>query len=398
MANLFARGVQAAWLASLRRPTNRFIAAVKDPEATQRRKLQGILARHTDTAYGREHHFMRVGTAAQWQSQVPLSDATSIAPYVARIAQGESQVLTRDPVLTLEPSAGTESGTPRLIPYTQGLIDELMAATGPWLFEIYRQWPEIMGTRTYWSASTQRHASRKSSGGIPIATQDDSAYFGPLEGWANAKMTAGTQGEPSDTTPRDPLDAACELLEADDLGFFSVWDPQHLLDLVALISGAFEEALERLSAARATNVRGAVTRAGAVTLKALWPSLTLVSCWGDGPSSDARKALQALMPGVALQAKGLLATEGVVTVPVGARDGALAAVSSHFLEFINLDAPHQRPHLVHEVREDATYSPVMTTSGGLFRYQLGDVVRCVGHTAATPHFVYEGRLPAPQSP
>ena len=177
MANLFARGVQAAWLASLRRPTNRFISAIKAPEATQRRKLHAILARNTNTVYGRDHGFNRVATPEQWQAQVPLSDAESIRPYVTRVAAGEGEVLTRDPVLTLEPSAGTETGSPRLFPYTEGLLEELMAATGPWLFEIYRQWPEILGTRSYWSASGAKHPGGESAGGIPIAGQDDSAYL-----------------------------------------------------------------------------------------------------------------------------------------------------------------------------------------------------------------------------
>ena len=164
-----------------------------------------------------------------------------------------------------------------------------------------------------------------------------------------------------------------------------------LLDLLDLITSNLESLLSELCPARATNLRGALAQSGEVTFPTLWPALKLVSCWADKPSAQARDALLARMPGVALQAKGLLATEGVVTVPLGARRGAIAAVASHFLEFINLDSPSARPRLVHEVQEGATYSPVLTTSGGLYRYKLGDAIRCVGHTAETPHFIVEGR-------
>ncbi|MGB0591665.1 MAG: GH3 family domain-containing protein [Myxococcota bacterium] len=391
MANLFARGVHAAWLASLRRPTNRFITAVRDPQAAQARKLHGILARNTKTAYGTAHGFKRVATPAQWQAEVPVSNADSLAPWIRRISDGEDGVLTRDAVLTLEPTAGT-TGAPKLIPYTQELLDELMAATGPWLFEIYRQWPGLLGTRSYWSAASAPAMPAHTAGGLPIGAKDDSAYFGPLEGWANARVTAGITAEAPTAEPASPFEFALGLLEAEDLGLFSVWSPDTLLDLVSLIEEHLEALLAELSPARATNLRGAIVASGGVDLCTLWPALALVSCWADAPSEAAAVRLKALMPSAAIQPKGLLATEGVVTVPIGARKGAVAAVSSHFLEFIDLQAPAARPRLVHEVRQDALYSPLLTTGGGLYRYQLGDAIRCVDHTGETPHFVVEGRL------
>ncbi|MDP6946113.1 MAG: GH3 auxin-responsive promoter family protein, partial [Myxococcota bacterium] len=72
----------------------------------------------------------------------------------------------------------------------------------------------------------------------------------------------------------------------------------------------------------------------------------------------------------------------------------LAAVASHFLEFQDVEVAAGRPKLVHEVQEGARYRPILTTSGGLYRYRLGDIVRCVGVTAATPRFVFEGRREA----
>jgi hypothetical protein len=200
-----------------------------------------------------------------------------------------------------------------------------------------------------------------------------------------------TSGEPL-STPPSPLEVALSLLNAEDLGFLSAWCPTTLIDLVSLIEGNLEELIAALPPARATNLRGAVLASDEVNISTLWPALVLVSCWADDASKDAAARLKALMPKASIQPKGLLATEGVVTVPIGARVGAVAAVASHFLEFIDLEAPTERPRLAHEVREDARYSPLLTTGGGLYRYQLGDRIRCVGHTGETPHFVVEGRL------
>ena len=390
MGNLFARGVHAAWLASLRRPTNRFLAAVRDPEKAQARKLQAILARHTRTAYGEDHAFGRIATPSQWQAQVPIVDWEQIAPWVERVSQGEEGVLTRDPVLMLEPTAGT-TGPPKLLPYTEALLEEFMASTGPWLFQLYRHWPTLLGTRSFWCTSNARATSGHSPGGVPVGASDDVAYFGPIEGWANARITAGVSASAQEPEPPDALMRARQLLQAEDLGFVSLWDPSFIVELIAQIESHLEELLEALPPARATNLRGAINQAGGVTPNALWPHLVVVSCWADAPSEASLEALRRLMPDTPIQPKGLSATEGVVTVPIGDAEGALAAVASHFLEFEDVEAPHQRPRLVHEVQVDACYAPILTTSGGLYRYRLDDVVRCVGHTEATPHFVLEGR-------
>ena len=45
--------------------------------------------------------------------------------------------------------------------------------------------------------------------------------------------------------------------------------------------------------------------------------------------------LRALFPGVEIQGKGLLATEGVISIPLMGRPAPVPAVTSHFLEFLD---------------------------------------------------------------
>jgi hypothetical protein len=90
---------------------------------------------------------------------------------------------------------------------------------------------------------------------------------------------------------------------------------------------------------------------------------------------------------VAFQSKGLLATEGVITIP-RAGFGNVAATVSHFLEFLD---DQGRPLLVHEVEHGTEYSVVMTTSGGLWRYRLGDRVRVTGFYRSTPLLEFVGK-------
>lgn len=80
-----------------------------------------------------------------------------------------------------------------------------------------------------------------------------------------------------------------------------------------------------------------------------------------------------------LQAKGLLATEAVVSIPYAGRHPL--AVCSHFVELLD---DSERSWLVHEVEQDQEYTVVVTTGGGLYRYRLGDRVVVDGFVGATP--------------
>ena len=127
-------------------------------------------------------------------------------------------------------------------------------------------------------------------------------------------------------------------------------------------------------------------RASPTDPHALWPHLRVVSCWSHGQAGIAATDLQRRLPHVSLQPKGLLATEAFVSIPFGKHHPI--AVASHFLEFAD---EHGEPRLAHELRLGETYSVIVTTGGGLWRYRLGDSVKVEGFLAATPSLRFIGR-------
>jgi hypothetical protein len=119
----------------------------------------------------------------------------------------------------------------------------------------------------------------------------------------------------------------------------------------------------------------------------LWPGLKLVSCWMDGASAKMAEALRQRLPQASFQAKGLLATEGVTTVPD--RNGApLLAIQSGFYEFIEASGDIR---CAWELDEGQAYEVVLTTAGGLYRYRTGDRVRYTGRQAGVPELHFIGR-------
>ncbi|MEW5801890.1 MAG: GH3 auxin-responsive promoter family protein [bacterium] len=117
----------------------------------------------------------------------------------------------------------------------------------------------------------------------------------------------------------------------------------------------------------------------------IWPKLKVISCWTDGNSSAAAKKLDDYFPGVKREGKGLLATEGIVSIPFGKAGKKALAYRSHFFEFID----QQSKGLIRnawELEKNHVYNVVITTGGGLFRYKLCDLVKVTGFTGKIPCF------------
>ena len=85
---------------------------------------------------------------------------------------------------------------------------------------------------------------------------------------------------------------------------------------------------------------------------------------------------------------GLIASEGRFTIPL--RDGTAAGVLDirhHYFEFIPEDqVDREQPEVLRAVdlEEGGRYYLLPTTAGGLYRYMIHDLVRCVGFEGTAP--------------
>jgi hypothetical protein len=390
---VIVRGVHAA-LRVLDWPKARaFARAMARPDEVQARRLRALLRHNAVTAYGTAHGYARIGSVHDFQRLVPVIGGAELTPWVDRIAAGEACVLTREPVRMLERTSGSAGGD-KLVPFTPAFLRELRSALAPWLWDLSRAHPRLLGLRQYWSISPAARRPESSVGGVPIGLEDDTEYLGPLSRAAMRTILA----VPSEVARAASIEAwrrqtLRHLLCADDLGLLSVWSPSFLTALMQALERDLPDHLAALSPQRASQLGRRLDAAGRLCGEALWPKLQVISCWADGPARGQLAGLRRYFPTTAIQGKGLLATEGVVSFPLwGQEAGAVAAATSHFLEFIDLDQPTARPRLVHELHVGGAYSPLLTTGAGLTRYHLQDVLRCTGHVAALPLLRFEGKL------
>ncbi len=385
--------ISKLYLTQIRSSWFEYERALANPRESQEKILSNLLSRNAQTQFGDRYGFGAIRSAQEYQAQVPIANYDDLLPWITRAVNGEHHILTHDPVRVFERTSGSTSVN-KLIPYTQSFLRELNAGTQAWIYNIYKNWPQLQGTTSYWSISPVSRARELTPGGVPIGMTDDSEYFGPLARWAISQFMAVPGSVAHETSYEDWKHKTClHLLKSRDLGLISIWSPTFITLLMDEISQNFDFYMGQLSKARAREIYSEVGKLGRLTGSSLWPRLTLVSCWTEAAAAQFIPSLQNWFPDQIIQGKGLLATEGIVSFPMskGQNSGNVAAVTSHFLEFIDLQNTSARPRLVHELEVGGQYSPLLTTGSGLYRYHLKDVVECTGFLACTPSLKFLGR-------
>jgi hypothetical protein len=398
---------------------NRSLSDVKD---AQQRVLFNILNSNERTEIGKKYGFSSIRDINAYKKQVPVSTYEDYSSYVDKIASGGKNILTRDPVLVLEPSSGSTSAS-KYIPYTRSLRKELRRALAPWICDWIWSYPGIAKGSAYWSITPVTHDTKRSAGGIPIGFKDDSEYFGRFARFWIRRIFA----VPSEVSELKDIAAfryvtLLFLLRDRDLRLISIWNPSFLTLLLEPLwvwremlirdieSGTITSAMKIPPDLKKRLVRRlspdpdrglelkrifdthleAVKQEGVSNLyKQIWPDLSLISCWTDGNAALCLSELKRCFPDVEIQPKGLIATEAIISIPLRGQAAGVLAINSHFFEFIDLSSGETK--LAHELSSGKRYSVIVTTGGGLYRYHMQDSIEVVGYLKQCPVIVFVGK-------
>jgi GH3 auxin-responsive promoter len=325
-------------------------------------RLRADLEKWGGTEFGKAHGFSGIRSERDFREAVPVRNYDGYRSWIGRVAAGEKDVLPCGEVLAFERTSGSGGGA-KLIPVTEGLREDFVHGLAAWLEGWRRGCPEVFDGRAYWAISPPGIAGGTSAGGLPVGMESDGSYFperigAALGGWLVVPELSGKMEDVFRET-------AEKLLETADLSLVSVWSPTFLLGIDAEIS--------RLRPGK--------------TWSELWPGLALVSCWADAASARWISVLQERLGGIRIEPKGLLATEGITSIPVGGN--ARLAHECHYHEFLDGEGNHLPQE---SLRVGTECEVLLTTSGGLMRYRSGDRVRVCGFDAAgIPQMSFLGR-------
>ncbi|MGM0563504.1 MAG: GH3 family domain-containing protein [Pseudomonadota bacterium] len=380
----------------------RFQRQSRELESVQRKKLARLVERVSSSTSGARHG---VSAALGWEDyarELPVTDYAYWKEDIEAQRDGRGSLIN-DPVMRYQPTSGSTSKY-KLIPYTQSFLNELDSAIAPWIYQLYKDYPGIAGGRHYWSLSWLPDGRRKE---LSEGINDDMNLLSPVKRIVAKSSQAVPQSVSMTETVEDSFFATvAHLASADDLSMISIWSPTFGLRLFEVLSDHREEIAEVLTRGdwgdRAAGMGGTpppVNARAADKLmdwdgqelsnfwSELWPGLALVSSWDTASSAHWAHELRQQLPGVAVEGKGLWATEGVVTIPWGERFPL--AYQSHVYEFEDLSTGEVLPPW--QLDAGQRVKPILSTGNGLLRYRMNDVVEVEGFMGAVPCLVFKGR-------
>lgn len=319
----------------LHKKRDEFLTSLENIEEIQKAILTGILADNKNTKFGAIRNFKNISSISDFQKAVPVLTYDDYKNFIDEILEGKQNVLTSEKILLLEPTSGSISAS-KLVPYTKSLKAAFNKGIEPWLSDLYLNFPQILGKPSYWLITPNVQAKQFSSN-VKMGFENDLEYLNE-----NFAKIVSENLRP-------------EL--APDVEFVSFWNPSLFLILLDQMQLKLD-------------------------------NLKVISCWNEAHAKFYADKLKLLFPSAHIQGKGLLATEGIMTIPLE-NIGKAPCVNSHFFEFI--DTETERIKLLHELELNKNYSILLTTQGGLYRYEIGDIVRVYGFYKNCPLLEFLGK-------
>lgn len=404
---------------ALRRLTHirRFYRGLKEPKQTQLAKLKQIVSANKDTVFGKEHHFDKIESYSDFKKHVPPSRYEDLEPYINRLRQGATNQLTAENPFMFATTSGT-TATPKFIPITEGHLKDYTHAFQVHNYHLIVDFPQGAAGKFLIISSNDEEGHTEA--GLPYGAVSgvlnkrqpdiirrhfalpyelckvkdvDAKYYLLLRAALMQNVTALLGCNPSSfILLADQLrQRAPELIS--DIARGSLGPAADYVD--SHIRAAFEPYLKP-DAARAKRLQGLLDKHQILLPKHVWPDVNIISLWKGGPMSFYLEKLPDLFGNVALRDFGYMASEGRGTVPI-ANDGSGGplAVTSHFFEFVpedEIESSNATFLTADELVVGGRYYIHFTTSAGLYRYNINDLMEVDRMLDATPvlKFVRKG--------
>ncbi len=399
---------------AMRLPTGlRFDRATWQPQQNQWRKLKQILKNNAQTEFGQQHQFEQIKSVAEFQQAVPIRDYADFQPWLERMTAGEKNLLTyQDPIYYCRTS-GT-SGEPKITPITPDYRQEYQEVVHAFLYYLYQEHPAAFngqaiyyhGAADYLQVADGTFAGSMSGFnsknlppllqkfyaapyGVMVIADMPSRHFcvALLSIVKNITLMIAVTPTPLTALAQSIKQNAAELIKSLDTGQLPDW--LQLSDSESQLMQSLHQAHPK----RAEKLQALLTEHGSLETGTVWPDLELLVCWKSSTAGSQVPLLAQAYPGVQIRDAIYSASEGWCNVPYTDQAiGGPLAIRAHFYEFIEMKSEPDDPEsanppqlkLAHELEVGKDYRILITSSGGLYRYDLGDILHVSHYYHQTP--------------
>ena len=400
------------------RQWNRWVELTKKPRETQEQLLLDIVKRNRASRFGRDHRFDVIRNLDDYGKQVDIGDYECLRLYVEHAKNGEAGALTEEPVLMFTMTSGS-TGEPKLIPVTATTKKNHRELTRLWYYRAYAEHPEFMNGKFLGIVSPAIEG--RTPGGIPFGAASGLIYESSPRWIQNAYAVPYEVAQVKDFEAKYYLIMRLGLEH--EITFFASPNPSTILRLVETADRCKEEMIKDIrdgtiatcwdvpttlrnelirrltkNPARAQQLTKMASQHGALRPREYWPRLRLIGCWKGGTVGVRLKEFERwFAPDTPVRDLGYMASEAQISLPITDEGCAgILAIDKNFYEFIpEAEIGSVEPAVLSctELEVGEAYYPILTTPGGLYRYDINDVIRVTGFYHRTPlvEFVRKGR-------
>ncbi len=396
-----------------------FVRKTRKTAICQEQFLFSLLKTHQETQFGKDCGFEYIKTIEQFKQRIPILTYSGYEKYIEKIARGEQNILTSDPVVYFNQSSGS-TGKQKLIPVTKRVRKVRSRVTQQSLGFMVDAAIERGLPIGKMLLTTSIQIRDRTSGGIAYGTSS----VGDLRNMDFLYRQIFVH-------PYDALKPADSLARNYVCLLFALRNPQMrviganfpilALQLANYLERYAEDLIKDLETGkiaswlklepevrqvleqqwnaapeRAAELSSILKRQGTLTPKMAWKNLSWIITARGGTSDFYFERFNQYFGDTPVFGGIYAASEATFGIYEDFNsDGTILAIDSGFFEFIPSDEWEKaQPEtvLAHQVEVGKSYRIVVTNYSGLYRYDIGDVVEIVGFYEQAPIIVFRHRM------
>ncbi len=340
------------------------------PVAAQRAVLQDLVTSAQYTSFGKKYNFSKLFTLKDFKKNIPIHEYEDIRPYIIRMMEGEENVLWNTPVSWFAKSSGTTSDKSKFIPISEeSLQDNHYQANKDVLSNYYKNFPGsdlLTGKGLVIGGSHQINKLNEDIqyGDLSAVLMQNSPFWGQ---WLR--------------TP--------EL----SIALLDEWENK-IEQLAQITANENVTSLAGVPTWTLLLLKRILEIKNAKNIKEVWPNLELYINGGVS-FVPYRDHFEKIIGAPINYLEVYNASEGFFAAQEKPEDDGMTLFTEHgvFYEFMPVEEyskPSPQTVGLNQVQLNKNYAIIISTTGGLWRYLIGDTIR---FTSINPYrVVVTGRL------
>jgi sterol desaturase/sphingolipid hydroxylase (fatty acid hydroxylase superfamily) len=391
-----------------------FVNNSKNTEKTQLTTLRQILSINSGTEFGRRHHFDSIKCHEDYVQNVPVHEYEDLRPLIEKQEITRAPILTAKPVVMYNQTSGT-TGRPKYIPVLQKTLDSLKDSQNLFAFLQYQYCPEAYAGRILGMASPDIEDYLES--GTPIGSASGHVYKS-MPWLARTKFVVPSMAFSIQDYETKYL-VICRLaLQHNDITLLASPNPSTFHKLLEIINDNIDVLIDDIATGscrsltevdartrvtiqrrlhrnlkRAQELESMASRNGRISFADAWPYLKLVTTWTGGSCGISLDSIRPEFPSnTRIADLGYLSSEfrGTITMDTDTNAG-VPTIAENFFEFVTKNEWEEgQPSFkcLHQLEYGESYYVFVTTSAGLYRYNMNDIVTVGGEFFTTPTLIF----------